>query len=226
MAFDYKEEFKRYKRYYQSLEPALQKPATRAYTAVIFSFLVVSLFGWYAIRPTMQEIFRLRREIADKTDLNIKMEDKISALIEAQAAYQAVEPSLPVLDQALPVTSDAVRATKDLELLAADSQVTITTITISSLPLTADTGQGVPQATASDKLANFPISLSVAGAYPDIKTFTLGILNLRRIMQITSMIFSPVRAEEAEQTAASGSATPTGTQIKLDLKLKLFYLSE
>jgi Tfp pilus assembly protein PilO len=223
MAFDYKEEYKRYKRYYQSLEPAFQKPATRAYTAIIFSFLVVSLFGWYAIRPTMQTIFTLRREIADKTDLNKKMEDKISALIEAQAAYQEIEPKLPVVDQALPVTSDAVRAARYLSALASDSRVTITTMGISSLPLTADTGPGAKQATASDTLVNFPISLSVTGAYPDIKSFTQGILNLRRIMQITSMLFSPIYAEEP---AASGSATPAGTQVKLDLKLKLFYLSQ
>jgi Tfp pilus assembly protein PilO len=223
MAFNYQEEYKRYKRYYQSLEPALQKPVARAYTAIIFSFLVVSLFGWYAIRPTMQEIFRLRREIADKTELNKRMEDKISALIEAQAAYQVVEPYLPVLNQGLPVTSEAIRATKDIQSLATDSHVTVTTIEVSSIPLAADTGTEAQEATASDKLANFPISLSVTGAYPDIKSFTTGILNLRRIMQITSMMFSPA---SSEGIAASGSATTTGTQIKLDLKLKLFYLSE
>jgi Tfp pilus assembly protein PilO len=222
MAFDYKEEYKRYTRYYLSLEPAFQKPATRAYTAIIFSFLVISLFGWYAIRPTMQTIFTLRREIADKTDLNKKMEDKISALIEAQAAYQAIGPNLPVVDQALPVTPDAVRAARYLSALASDSRVTITTIGISSLPLTADMGPA-SVATASDKLANFPIVLSVTGAYPDIKSFTNGILNLRRIMQITSMLFSPLHAAE---TVASGSATPTSTEVKLDLKLKLFYLSQ
>jgi Tfp pilus assembly protein PilO len=225
MAFNYKEEYKRYKRYYQSLEPAFQKPTTRAYTAIIFSFLVVSLFSWYAIRPTMQTIFTLRREIVDKTDLDKKMEDKISALIEAQAAYQELEPNLPVIDQALPETSDAVRAARDLQGLAADSRVTITAISISSLPLTDTTGPGAKQATGSDKLANFPISLSVTGTYPDIKNFTRGILNVRRIMQIPSMLFFPTRESE---TPASGSATPTtptGAQMRLDLKLKLFYLS-
>lgn len=222
MAFDYKKEYERYKRYYQSIEPEFQKPATRAYTAIIFSFLVVSLFGWYAIRPTMQTIFTLKREITDKTDLNKKMEDKISALIEAQAAYQDVEPNLPLINQALPQTSDAVRAARQLQALAEDSHVTITGISISSLPLTADTGPGMPQSTAPGKLANFPISLSVTGAYPDIKNFIQGALNLRRMMQIDSMIFSPVRASG---TIATNSATPTSTQIKLDLKLKLFYLS-
>src|SRR5437762_11759734 len=102
MAFNYKTEYEKYRRYYQSLTPNLDKPENRAYTAIIFSFLVVSLFGWYAIRPTMQTIFTLKREIADNTEINIQMENKISALIEAQAGYQEVEPKIPIVNQALP----------------------------------------------------------------------------------------------------------------------------
>lgn len=222
MTFDYKNEYERYKRYYQSIEPEFQKPSNRAYTAIIFSFLVISLFGWYAIRPTMQTIFTLKREIADKTDVNKKMEDKISALIEAQAAYQEVEPDLPLIDQALSVTSDAPRAALQLQGLATDTHVAVTGISISTVPLAAQTGPGAQQKTAPGKLMNFPISLMVAGAYPDIKNFIQGVLNLRRIIQIDSMNFSPTRTSEA---VASESATPTGTQIKIDLKLNVFYLS-
>ncbi len=222
MAFDYKKEYERYKRYYQSLEPAFQKPATRAYTAIIFSFLVVSLFSWYAIRPTMQTIFTLKREIVDKTELNKKMEEKISALIEAQAAYQQVEPNLFLIDQALPAQSDAARAAGDVQAIAAESRVTITALSVASVPLSSETGPGSTATKAPDKLATFPLSLSVTGAYPDIKNFIRGIYTVRRIMQIDSMFFSPVRVSG---TVASGSATPTGTQIRLDLKLKMFYLS-
>lgn len=220
MAFDYKKEYKRYKRYYQSLEPA--SPVHRAYTAIIFSFLVISLFGWYAIRPTMQTILTLKREIADKTDIDKKMEDKISTLIEAQAAYQGVEPDLPLINQALPETSKAIRAARQLQALAADSKVTITNISISAVPLTANNEPAGKQKTAAGKQANFPVSLSVTGAYLDIKNFIEGILNLRRIIQIDSMLFTPIRTLG---TVASGSATPTGTLIKIDLKLTLFYLS-
>ncbi|MCX6793976.1 MAG: type 4a pilus biogenesis protein PilO [Candidatus Gottesmanbacteria bacterium] len=221
MAFDYKKEYERYKRYFRSLEPELAKPANRAYTAIIFSFLVISLLGWYAIRPTMQTIFTLKREIADKTDIDIKMEDKISALIEAQAAYQDVEPDLPLLEQALPAISYAIRAAAQVQALALDSHVNITGISISTVPLAADTGPRAQQKTAN-KLTDFPISLTVTGAYLDIKNFIQGVLNVRRIIQIDSMLFAPLRTSGV---VASDSATPTSTQIKLDLKLKLFYLS-
>jgi len=222
MAFNYKQEYERYKRYYQSLEPALTKPASRAYTAIIFSFLVISLFSWYAIRPTMQTIFTLKREITDKTDLDKKMEDKISALIEAQAAYQNVEPDLPLIHEALPVNSDAVRAARQLQGLAAETHVAVTHISILTVPLTGDSGTGTQPKSAPDTVLDFPVSLSVSGAYPDVKNFIMGIHNVRRIMHITSMTFSPVRESGA---VASGSATPSGTQIKLDLKLEVFYLS-
>jgi Tfp pilus assembly protein PilO len=221
MAFDYNKEFERYRRYYQSIEPELAKPEARAYTAIIFSFLVVSLFSWYAIRPTMQTIFTLRREIIDKTEIDKKMEEKISALIEAQAAYQVVETNLQLINQALPPTSEAVRATAQLQALAQDSQVTMTNIFISAVPFTNDTGPKGQQKVNPNILTDFLVSLSATGAYPDIKNFIHGIINLRRIIEIDSMLFTPVHTSEV----ASESATPTGTQIKLDLKLKLFYLS-
>ena len=118
MALNYKNELQKYHKYYKALEPKLNKPTSKAYTTIVFSFLVVSLFGWYAIRPTIQTIIYLQREIRDKTELSKKMEDKISALIEAQAYYQEIEPLLPVIDQALPSKPDAIPVLIQLRNLA------------------------------------------------------------------------------------------------------------
>ncbi len=220
MQFNYKDEYKRYQRYYQSLAPP--PPVRRAYTAIIFSFLVISLFGWYAIRPTIQTILTLKREIIDKTEIDKKMEDKISALIEAQAAYQNIEPDLPLLDDALPVMSDAPRAAWQIQSLSTDSHVTLTNMSIMTVPLTGDTGPGVQQKPASGTPVSFPISVSVTGGYTDVKQFIQGIYNLRRVIQIDSMLFTPIRTYTS---IASDSATPTSTQVKVDLKLNVFYLS-
>lgn len=220
MPFNYKEEYKRYQRYYQSLQPTT--PAKRAYTSIIFSFLVISLFGWYAIRPTMQTILTLKREISDKTEVNKKMEDKISALIEAQAAYQEIEPNLPILDEALPMMSEAPRAAWQLSALASATQVAITNISIADVPITGETGPSGQQKPASNTPANFPISLIVTGAYSDVKQFIQGILNLRRTIQIDSIQITPIRESEF---SATDSVTPTGTQVTVGLKLNVFYLS-
>ncbi len=58
-----KSELQRFRRYYQRLGPFLTKQKNSQSTAAIFSLLAVSLFGWYAVRPTVPTILSLRREI-------------------------------------------------------------------------------------------------------------------------------------------------------------------
>src|SRR5689334_1508190 len=84
----------RFKRFYQQLTPTLKKPKAQASTGAVFSFLAIALFALYAIRPTAQTIIYLRREIADKTVVNKQMEDKITALIEAQNTYESIQDRL------------------------------------------------------------------------------------------------------------------------------------
>lgn len=205
-----------------SIVPMFNAPSNRAYTAVIFSFLAVSLFGWYAIRPTMQTIFTLKREISDRTEIDKKMEDKISALIEAQATYDSIQKDIPVLSQALPIGPEPIRALSQLRGLADETGATISGFTVPSVPLQA---APAPQKTpTASNITSIPISFSVTGGFVQVKQFLTELSDLRRITQIDSMQFSPRRIS----SIASESAVPTeaGTQVQVDLKLNVFYISE
>jgi Tfp pilus assembly protein PilO len=202
------------------MEPIFNKPTNSAYTAVIFSFLAISLFGWYAIRPTMQTIFTLKREITDRTGVDIKMEDKISALIEAQANYQNIESNLPLLIQALPTDSEPITAVNQIRGLAEDSGVRMTALSVPPIPLTnPDTGQ---KKSPVSKLSDFSISASVVGNYANVKNFLTGISNIRRIIQIDDMTIIP---QSVVQEASESATADSGTSVQVDLKLKVYYLS-
>ncbi len=224
-AFNYKNDYERYKKYYLSIEPVLNKPANRAYTAIILSFLTVSLFGWYAIRPTMQTIFTLKRQIRDRTDVDKKMEDKISALIEAQAAFDAMQGNLPLLAQALPAGSDPVRAFSQLAGLAKDTNVTLSGLTISQVPLENEPAPSTNKLPVPAKTADFTLTVSASGSYADVKNFITGVIDLRRIMQITGMTFS-AKKETISAATASATPAPTGVSVQVELKLKVFYLTK
>lgn len=215
--------YERYKKYYLSLAPTFKKPVNQAYTTIIFSFLAISLFGWYAIRPTMQTIFELKREIADKTDIDRKMEDKISALIEAQAIYEELQPSIPIINAALPAVPDPIRAIVQLKRLAEESQITFLNMSVPTLPLDTTSSASAGLKTTTPNISEYLISLTLAGPYPNIREFLTGVLDMRRQMQIESVALATRR--EASQVA-SGSALPTSTQVTVDLKLKLFYLTK
>ncbi len=223
MPYNYKTELERYRRYYQSLEPILGKPRSQSYTAVIFSFLVVSLFGLYAIRPTIQTILTLKREIQDKTIISQKMEDKIGALIEAQSAYNQVESSLPIINQALPADPNAIPLIIQLRNLANLSGVTLTTVQMPTVGLLGKDATSAAQAEAANvsPQRSFEFSISIVGPYSAIQAFLAGLQEMRRIVTINSIA---VTTEKTTEPIASGSAVPIGQQLQLTMRLTSYYL--
>ncbi|MBI2405230.1 hypothetical protein HYV22_03580 [Candidatus Gottesmanbacteria bacterium] len=179
MAFNYKTEYERYRRYYQSLEPTFKTSATSSYTMAIFSFLAISLFGWYGIRPTVQTILFLRREIADNTEVSKRMENKITQLVEAQAAYQNAADNLVILDQALPQDPNVLRVVGQLQSLAKSTNSSLSAVQVPTVPLASS--QATPSAgTGGEKVTDIPIVVAVNGTYTAIKSFLDGLVSMRK----------------------------------------------
>lgn len=225
MAVTYKSDLASYRRYYKVLEEMAQKPKNRAYTTTVFSFLAISLFSWYAIRPTLQTILFLRREIADKTDINKKMEEKIGNLIQAQAAYQTIEADVPLLSDALPADPETVSLVQSIRNLAVDAGTAISSIQISSVPIlqiereTTDKPQASSvQSVTEFKTKSFAFSIVVVGDYIQLKTFLSGLIAMRRIVAVDSMNFAVARDEVVEGA--------TGKLLRLVLKVHSYYLSK
>src|SRR3990167_7353762 len=99
---------KRYNRYYTWIGPLLKKPQTRAYTFLILSIFTVAFFVFFAIRPTINTIIGLRKQIEDDQIVDTKLQDKINALSQIQAELDVLQPDLPLIDTALPTKSEVV----------------------------------------------------------------------------------------------------------------------
>lgn len=167
----------------------MKKPKMRASTTAVFSFLAISLFAWYAIRPTAQTIIYLQREIADKTVLNERMENKITALIEAQATYEEIEKRIPLIRQALPGNPDAIILARQLRNLANISGASISAIQIPSLPILGQEATPGAKLAQHKPLQDFPINVVLIGRYTALKAFLNGLLTMRRIASIDTISF-------------------------------------
>lgn len=221
MAVNQKPNYQQYKRYYQTIEPLISKPKNRAYTTTIFSFLAISLFGWYGIRPTLQTILFLRREIADNTVVSKLMEEKITNLIEAQANYQAVEAQLPFIDQAVPESPDAVSLVFQLRNLATQSEVTVGSISIPAIPLLGqDATPSAGKASANQsKDKEVPVVVSITGQYENLRAFLDGVLNMRRITSVSSVVITSVKADDVP----TEEETVEADALRMVIKLQAFY---
>ena len=211
MATEQRTQWQRYRRYYERFGLVAAQPKTRAYSAAVFSFLAAALFGLYAILPTMRTIIFLNREIVDKTKVNIQMEDKITALIESQAAFEAAGDTLGLVLEAIPQTAKPIELTLTLRNLTSVAGASISAIQVSSVPLMAE---ATASAQSSMQAAGFPVTITTSGSFASLKSLIDRLLSLKRIVTIDSIRF----------TQATGVAgTPAGSNLQLVLQLKAFY---
>jgi Tfp pilus assembly protein PilO len=206
-------QYTKFRKYYTAMEPTWQKPKNRIYTAVIFSFLAISLFGWYAIKPTVQTILYLRREIADKTAVNDQMEQKIADLINARSELDQVQPQLHVLAQALPPEPDALDLVLQLRNIVGSTEASLSSLTVSSVPVRVD---ATPTNLAKGPSTDFVIDSLILGGFDSLEKILQNINNMRRIVTIDSMIFNLADKES--------SLTPfSQKKIKLSIHVKSYY---
>lgn len=202
-----------YRKYYRSLEPILKQPKTKQYSTVIFFFLTVALFGWYAMRPTIQTILYLRKEIVDKKLVNTQMDEKINALIEAQAILETIQPQLEIIAYTVPIYPQAVDIARQLKKLAESSQASLSAIQIASVPILVATPSAALPSYAV-KHTTIPINVSIDGPYNVLASFMSGLLAMQRILTIDSISFSPGK---------SGLPQAGLNEIRLQLKLTAYY---
>ncbi len=206
-----------YQKYYERIRPFVEKRRNQSYTATILSFLAIALFGLYAVRPTIQTIIYLQREIADKTQVNRKMEEKIAALIEAQANYQAASERLALVTAALPDNPEATQLLSELKKLADATHASLSAVSVPGVPLVIEK---TPQAKPDSKKqqVNFETTILVSGGYPAIKAFLDGIIELRRLVTIDGLTIALVKDEQQTESLTAGQ------RLRLTLRATTGYL--
>ena len=203
-----------YRKYYHSLEPILAKPKTQMYSTVIFIFLVVALFGWYAVKPTVQTILYLRKEIIDKKSVNKKMDEKIEALIKAQALIDSIGTRITFIDDAMPIDPNAIDVVRQLRDIATSADASISAIQVSSVPVLQSATASASKA-YSIKQVDVSVTMSIDGTYDKLSTFLKSLIAMRRIITIESITFTPNKTQ-----VALASVSPP---IQLVLKMSTYY---
>jgi len=205
-----------YKKYAQTITPFLQSPHTKNYSTVIFFFLVLSIFGWYAIRPTIQTILYLQREIKDKTEIDNKMDTKIYALIEANAAYENNQLLLPVLSDAIPKNPEALDLVSQLSNLAGEKNITLSMLKMSDIPLATSSGSVLSK--TQKGFIPLPITFTIEGTFLSVISYLKDLITMRRVVTIQSMDFIPLK-----QTALPASGSGTLATLKVSVGILTYY---
>ncbi len=182
-----------------------EKPALRAYIEIFLTLLTISLFGIFAIRPTVKTIGVLLKEIEAKQSTIKTMDEKIANLNSAKNLYMNEKEKIQLVKEAIPQKPEPDVLALQITELSKSVGVDITSMSLEGVTII-----GVPA--EEDNILSF--SLSVRGNYQQLLDFARRLEELRRPVKFDSISLS---SEEEKDVRA----------IRLDFSgLKTPYLSK
>ena len=167
---------------------------TRETLEVAATFILISFFLFFAIRPTALTISALIGEIKSKELLSREMKKKISGVILAQDLFSQVQERYSVVESSLPTLPRFSQATSQIEGL-----LTQRLIEVGKLDFQIKEGQ------------YFTTSIATTSSFTSGIDLVASLLQNRRLLEIPSLGFS-VDKESA------GSR-----QVSLNLPINIYY---
>lgn len=173
-----------------------KNPVAQVSTELFLTVGAIIFFALFAIRPTVLTMSDLINELEEKEKLSEKFRQKIATLSTLQAQYQQIRnDAVILLDEAFPNDPELTRVLKSLEKLASENQLIIDTIQVAEIP--------TAEASNSATLSSYPLSITVYGEYENIRSFSEGILNLRRMLTIDSITFQTEEDRNTRKLSAT-----------------------
>lgn len=163
------------------------KPVARVSLELFLSILAVIFFALFAIKPTLETMTSLIKELEDKKELDLQLGQKIASLASVQSQYLASKNELVVLDEALPSSPELIKTLKIIEKVASETKLVITSLKISELP-----PEKPNQTSTSGKFVkkSYHSSVTVEGDYQSIREFVERIQLSRKVLVTEAIDFS------------------------------------
>jgi Tfp pilus assembly protein PilO len=196
--------------------PVVKNQRVQAYTMVALSLFTISFFGFFAIRPTLKTIGILQRQISDRALVDKQLEEKINALILAQATYQRIESQVPTIYSLLPEKPEVTSLLVKLQQLVEGTGATISGVTFDPIVIYNGEAPASPSAEVNtpETVATTPINFSLVyrGKYADLVQVLNQLTKLDRVVTINSADLS------------IGEAEKQGAILIVNLKTRAYYL--
>jgi Tfp pilus assembly protein PilO len=176
-----------------------EKPALRAYMELFLTLLAISLFGLFAIRPTVKTIGNLIKEIEAKNETLKIMDEKINNLNIAKDLFTKEAAKIKLVNDAVPNQPKPDILALQIEQLSIEKKVVIDSMSIVGVTILGE---------SDDNKQDISLSLSVTGTYFDLINFAESLQELRRPIRYDGISLTPEKAEGVLKMNLDNLATP------------------
>lgn len=182
------------------ISPLFKQKRAQVFTSLSFSLVALSLFGFFAINPTLSTITKLQRQLSDSRLVDKKLGEKIINLSLLREKYRLLESDIPLVLSAIPKSPNAPLLLGKIQSLAKESNLTVKKIQSLRVELNQ----------SKDNLNNYSSFVFVleaqASSYNDATNFLSSLINFDRLVNLDAVSITSAEGEEILNINIQGKA--------------------
>ena len=172
---------------YKDLIPLFKEEKTQNFTTLVLTLVAFSVFGLFAINPTIATIVNLKKQISDSKFILDKLEEKLINLQILQQKYSLLlNTDIPIIYNAIPQNPTVPLLAGQLQELIIENNLTINRLQFLQVEL-AVAKNATTLAIISTDNGSFAFNLDVVGSPSNITNFISQLVNFDRIVTIDTL---------------------------------------
>lgn len=190
-----------YSKYFTYIEPVIKTPIIKTYGFTILTLMSVTVFIIFAIKPTIETILLLQKDLVVQKETLEKVTQKSEDLLAARQNYQNIDESTKIRIQTAIPNHPAIRdLIESLEDSTKITEASISALQFQPIELNPATSQNEP------KLSEIKFTYNVEGSYQALLTILDNIKVSPRIISLDTLIFSKIEEGSTLLMSVSGRA--------------------
>lgn len=123
-------------RYFTYIRPIIKSKFAKTYSSLIFSLITISIFSYYAIRPTVTTILSLQKSIEEQSTVLNTLKEKVNNLVAGKHNYENIDASVKTkLENLIPDNPSLPNLINSLTYAALTSEASISGLQIQPVQL-------------------------------------------------------------------------------------------
>lgn len=194
-----------YSRYFTYIKPVTRLPIIKTYGSTIFTLIVIIIFIFFAIKPTVETILVLQKKLTETSDVLDKINKKANDLSLGKQNYDNLDPTIKSkITQAIPDTVALKSITQTLEQTAKSHDTSISALQIQPIVI------GTKSANSVGSLSEIDFTFNIEGEYANLIALLQDLKSSSRLISIDSLSLSKL----TEGSGLIMSITGKGYYIK------------
>lgn len=190
-----------YSRYFTYIKPITKIPIVKNYGPTIFTLFMVSIFIFFAIKPTVATILVLQKKLVDSNLVLEKVTHKVNNLSLGKKNYDSLSQNITQkISAAIPDTVSLQSLIQNLEQSAKAREASVSALQIQPLIVTTKADKEL------GKLSEISFTFNIEGNYANLIAVLQDLKTSSRLISVESLSLSKVSEGTGLIMSLSGKA--------------------